>query len=132
MTNFQGLLSHVHMLIFSKSNLKLQVFGLFLRFVRTLITKVSSFEESANNVSIHRVRNDDKLGIFFHPSSKIIRKRWRSPRNTSLLNQSQWNVILPMTLTSQSLDRNDTIHFGRNCNVRQKKILQWCCFDAWK
>ena len=124
MNNFQGLLSHVHRLIFSKSNLKLQVFGLFLRFVRTLITKVSSFEESANNVSIHRVRNDDKLGIFFHPSSKIIRKRWRSPRNTSLLNQSQWNVILPMTLTSQSLDRNDTIHFGRNCNVRQKKILQ--------
>ena len=75
MTNFQGLLSHVHMLIFSKSNLKLQVFGLFLRFVRTLIHKVSSFEEPANTVSIHRVRNDGKPGIFFHTSSKNYKKK---------------------------------------------------------
>ena len=35
----QGLLSHVHILIFSKSNLKLQVFGLFSRFVRSVIIK---------------------------------------------------------------------------------------------
>ena len=74
MNNFQGLLSHVHRLIFSKSNLKLQVFGLFLRFVRTLINEVSSSEEPANTMSIHTVRNDGTLGIIFHLSSKIIRK----------------------------------------------------------
>ena len=57
-TTRQGLLSHVHIsLIVSKSNLKLQVFGLFSRFVRTLTIKMSSSEEPANSTSIYRVRN---------------------------------------------------------------------------
>ena len=56
-TNRQGLLSRVHILIVSKSNLKLQVFGLFWRFVRTLTIKISSSEEPANSTSIYRVRN---------------------------------------------------------------------------
>ena len=78
-TTLQGLLSHVHILIVSKSNLKLQVFGLFSRLVRTLIIKKSSSEEPANSTSIHRVRNGGKLVILFHPSPKNITKRCRSP-----------------------------------------------------
>ena len=78
-TNLQGLLPRVHILIVSKSNLKLQVFGLFSRFVRTLIIKISSSEEPANSTSIHRVRNGGKLVILFHPSPKNITKRCRSP-----------------------------------------------------
>ena len=78
-TNLLGLLSHVHILIVSKSNLKLQVFGLFSRFVRTLIIKISSSEEPANSTSIHRVRNGGKLVILLHPSPKNITERCRSP-----------------------------------------------------
>ena len=78
-TNLQGLLSHVHILVVSESNLKLQVFSLFSRFVRTLIIKISSSEKPANSTSIHRVRNDGKLVILFHLSPKNIIKRWRSP-----------------------------------------------------
>ena len=68
----------MHILIVSKSNLKLQVFGLFSRFVRTLIIKISSSEEPANSTSIHRVRNGSKLVILFHPSPKNITERCRS------------------------------------------------------
>ena len=77
-TNLQVFYSHVHILIVSKSNLKLQVFGLFSRFVRTLIIKISSSEEPANSMSIHRVRNGGKLVILFHPSPKSITERCRS------------------------------------------------------
>ena len=62
----------------SKSNFKLQVFGLFSRFVGTLIIKISSSEEPANSRSIHRVRNGGKLVIFFHPSPRSITGRCRS------------------------------------------------------
>ena len=78
-TTLQGLLSHVHILIVSKSNLKLQVFGLFSRLVRTLIIKKSSSEEPANSTSIHRVRNGGNIVLLFHPSPKNIAKRSRSP-----------------------------------------------------
>ena len=78
-TNLQGLLSHLHILIFSKSNLKLQVFGLFSCFVRTLIIKISSSEGPANTTSIHRVRNIGILVIFCHPSPESIIKKCRSP-----------------------------------------------------
>ena len=77
--NLQGLMSQVHILIVSKSNLKLQVFGHFTRFVRTLIIKISSSEEPSNSASIQRVRNGGKLVILFHPSPKNITKRCRSP-----------------------------------------------------
>ena len=60
----------MHILIVSKSNLKLQVFGLFSRFVRTLIIKISSSEEPANSTSIHWVRNGGKVVILFHPFPK--------------------------------------------------------------
>ena len=78
-TNLQGFLSHLHILISSKSNLKLQVFGLFSCFVRTLIIKISSSEGPANTTSIHRVRNIGILFIFFHPSLKSTLKKCRSP-----------------------------------------------------
>ena len=78
-TNLQCLLPHVHILIVSISNLKLPVFGLFSRFVHTLIIKISSSEEPANSTSIHKVRNGGKLVILFHPSPKNITKRCRSP-----------------------------------------------------
>ena len=68
----------MHILIVSKSNLKLQVFDLFSRFVRTLIIKISSSEEPANSTSIHRVRNGGKLVILFHPFPKSITERCRS------------------------------------------------------
>ena len=87
-TNRQGLLSHVHILIVSKSNLKLQVFGLFSRFVRTSTIKISSSEEPASSTSIHRVRNGDKLVILFHPFPKNITKRCWSPRRA--LKISKW------------------------------------------
>ena len=87
-TNRQGLLSHVHILIVSKSNLKLQVFGLFSRFVRTLTIKISSSEEPASSTNIHRVRNGDKLVILFHPLPKNITKSCRSPRRA--LKISKW------------------------------------------
>ena len=74
-TTLQGLLSHVHILIVSKSNLKLQVFGLFSRLVRTLIIKKSSSEEPANSTSIHRGRNGGNIVILFHPSPKNIAKK---------------------------------------------------------
>ena len=78
-TNLQCLLSHVHILIFSKSNLILQVFGLLSRSVCPLITKISSSEESANTTSTQRVRNVGKLVILFHSSPENITKRCRSP-----------------------------------------------------
>ena len=90
-TNRQGLLSHVHILIVSKSNLKLQVFGLFSRFVRTLTIKISSSEEPASSTSIHRVRNGDKLVILFHPFPKNITKRCWSPRRA--LKISKWRQM---------------------------------------
>ena len=65
----------MHILIVSKSNLKLQVFGLFSRFVRTLIIKISSSEEPANSTSIHRVRNGGKLVILFHPFPKNVSQK---------------------------------------------------------
>ena len=65
-------------LIVSKLNLKHQVFGLFSRFVRTLIIKISSSEEPVNSTSIHRVRNGGKLVVLFHPSPKSITERCRS------------------------------------------------------
>ena len=68
----------MHLLIVSKSNLKLQVFGLFSRFVRTLIIKISSSEEPATSTSIHRVRNGGKLLILSHPSPKNVTERCRS------------------------------------------------------
>ena len=68
------------MLIFSKPNLKLQVFGLFSRFVRTLNIEISSSEGPANTTSIHKVRNIGKLVILLHPSPKNKTKRCRSPR----------------------------------------------------
>ena len=76
--NLQGLQSQGHILIVRKSNLKLQVFGLFSRFVRTLIIKISPSEEPANSGSINRVRNGGKLIILFHPSPKSITERCRS------------------------------------------------------
>ena len=72
-TNLQGLLPRVHILIVSISNLKLPVFGLFSRFVHTLIIKISSSEEPANSTSIHKVRNGGKLVILFH-LQKILQK----------------------------------------------------------
>ena len=91
----------MHILIVSKSNLKLQVFGLFLRFVRTLILNISSSEEPANSTSIHRVRNGGKLVIIFIPLQKICRKgvdrqlkthgsalkipKWRRKRRTNFI-----------------------------------------------
>ena len=62
------------MLIFSKSNLKLQVFGLFLRFVRTLINEVSSSEEPANTMSIHTVRMMLHLAYSFFSLQKLLEK----------------------------------------------------------
>ena len=73
-TNLQGLLSHLHILIFSKSNLKLQVFGLFSCFVRTLIIKISSSEGPANTTSIHRVRILAYLSFSFIPLQNILQK----------------------------------------------------------
>ena len=73
-TNLQGLLPRVHILIVSISNLKLPVFGLFSRFVHTLIIKISSSEEPANSTSIHRVRNGGNIVILFHPSPKKLQK----------------------------------------------------------
>ena len=73
-TNIQVLLSHLHILIFSKSNLKLQVFGLFSCFVRTLIIKISSSEGPANTTSIHRVRILAYLSFSFIPLQKILQK----------------------------------------------------------
>ena len=78
-TNLKGLLSHLHILIFSKSNLKLHVFWPFPCFVRTLIIKISSSGGPANTTSTHRVRYIGILVIFFHPSPKSIIKKCRSP-----------------------------------------------------
>ena len=82
----------MHILIVSKSNLKLQVLGLFSRFVRTLIIKISSSEEPENSRSIRRVGNVGKLVILFHPSPRSITKRcrslsskWRRTRRTNFL-----------------------------------------------
>ena len=72
MTNLQGLLSHVHILIFSKSNLKLKVFRIFSRFLPSSIIKTSLSEEPANTMSIHRVGNVGKLVILFHPCQKML------------------------------------------------------------
>ena len=80
-TNLQGLLIHLHILIFSKSNLELQVFGLSSRFVRTLIINISSSERPANTTSIHRARNSGRLVVLFHPSPKHITKRCQSRGN---------------------------------------------------
>ena len=74
-TYFQGFLSHVHILIYGKLNLK-QVFGPFSCFFRTLITKISSSEEPANTLSNHRVRN---LAYSFIPHQKLLEKVGDSP-----------------------------------------------------
>ena len=92
-TNLQGFPSHLHILISSKSNLKLQVFGLFSCFVRTLIIKISSSEGPANTTSIHRVRNIGILVIFFHPSPKKYYKKVSIAKlktRRSALKVSQW------------------------------------------
>ena len=78
-TNLEDLKSHMHISIVSKSNLKLQVFGLFSRFFRTLIIKISSSEEPSNSTSIHRVMNGGKFVILFYPSPKKYDKGCRSP-----------------------------------------------------
>ena len=52
----EGLLTYVYILILREPNLKLQVEGLFSRFVRALSSKVSSSEEPANTMSIYRVK----------------------------------------------------------------------------
>ena len=74
-TYFQGFLSHVHILIYGKLNLK-QVFGPFSCFFRTLIAKISSSEEPANTLSNHRVRN---LAYSFIPHQKLLEKVGDSP-----------------------------------------------------
>ena len=60
--------------IFNKSNLKLIVFGLFWRFVRTLIIKICPSQEPTNITSIHRVRNVGKLVTIFYPLQKLLHK----------------------------------------------------------
>ena len=117
-TNRQGLLSHVHILMVSKSNLKLQVFGLFSRFVRTLTIKISSSEEPASSTSIHRVRNGDKLVILFHPSPKNITKKvsiaqLRTRRRA--LKISKWRRIR-RTICACA----DEIHLGRSGSGLQR------------
>ena len=122
--NLQGFPSHLHILISSKSNLKLQVFGLFSCFVRTLIIKISSSEGPANTTSIHRVRNIGILVIFFHPSPKsIIKKcwspswkpveaRWKSHNGAerveqNLLAHAQQNTLLLPSAINQSQTSTD-------------------------
>ena len=84
--------------------LNFKFFDLLSCFARTLFTEISSFEERANAMSIHRVRNSDKFGIFFHPSSKHQNSAERAKfelisrmrrQNTSLLHQTHSSVILP-------------------------------------
>ena len=65
------------------SHLKLQVLGIFSRFVRTFIIKISSTEEPLNTMNIHIVRNVGELVILLHSSSKNITKRCRL---------SSWNL----------------------------------------
>lgn len=60
--------------IFNKSNLKLIVFGLFWRFVRTLIIKICPSQEPTNITSIHRVRNVGKLITIFYPLQKLLHR----------------------------------------------------------
>ena len=70
----------MHILIVGKSNLKLQVFGLYLPFVRTLIIKVFLSEEPENSTSIHRVRNSGKIVTILHASPNKMIKRCRKQR----------------------------------------------------
>ena len=60
--------------ILNKSNLKLIVFGLFWRFVRTLIIKICPSQEPTNITSIHWVRNVGKLVTIFYPLQKLLHK----------------------------------------------------------
>ena len=142
-TNLQGLLPRVHILIVSKSNLKLKVFGLFSRFVRTLIIKISSSEEPANSTSIHRVRNDGKLVIRFHPSPKKYYKKvsiaqlkthgralkisnWRQTRRTNFIGACADEMPLCSTRQEHESDLYEytcaagavrtliSLHHGRN------------------
>ena len=119
----------MHILIVSKSNLKLQVFGLYLPFVRTLIIKVSISEEPANSTSIHRVRNSGKLVIIFHPSPKKLTKRCRSPswkpwnkfywrmrrRNTPLLTQAPLLVANSCTREIRAVRVCNTLVMHHEC-----------------
>ena len=77
----------MHILIVSKSNLKLEVFGLFSRFVRTLIFKISSSDQKTPWVSteLGMVLN---LAYSFIPLKKIWQKRWRTRR--SALKTPEW------------------------------------------
>ena len=59
-----------------RSNSKLFSFVLLFAFC----SLISSFEEPANAMSIHRVRNSGKHGIFLHPSSKNYYKKVAIPR----------------------------------------------------
>lgn len=59
---------------FRKSNVKLQCFGYFSCFVRSLIVKISSSEVTVNTTSIHSVRHQCKRVILFHTSSLNLSK----------------------------------------------------------
>ena len=92
-TNLQGLLCHLHILIFSKSNLKLQVFGLFSCFVRTLIIKITSSEGPASTTSIHRVKKNWYTCHFLSSLSKKYYKKvliTQLKTRRSALKVSQW------------------------------------------
>ena len=108
-TNLQGLLSHLQILIFSKSNLKLQVFGLSSRFVRTLIINISSSERPANTTSIHRARNSGRLVVLFHPSPKNITKRGpilrKRTENIKMARNAPNKIILAHALQNAPLLR---------------------------
>ena len=67
-TNLHRLSSSVNILIFVKSNSKLQFFGPLSRYVRTLIINISSSKVPTNKVHIHSVRNVCKLVINFNLS----------------------------------------------------------------
>ena len=86
------MLSHLHILIFSKSNLKLHVFWLFPCFVRTLIIKISSSGGPANTTSTHRVSS----WYTWHFLSSLSKKYYKKVSITHLktrrsaLKVSQW------------------------------------------
>ena len=72
------------------SNFKFSVYFRVSR--RTLIIKISSSEEPANSMSIHRVRNGGKLVILFHPFPKSITERCRSlSRKLAKARWKYWN-----------------------------------------
>ena len=71
--------SHVYILIITETNFKLQVFGLYSRFVRNLIIKIFWSNEPANSTSIHRVIMVVNLSYSFIALQKISQKRCWSP-----------------------------------------------------